>query len=220
MYRQKWNADRSMQDGFKVETVEGAMKNINLTEDAARRLVDSLFAANAGQHGEICDWPIIGGHYVSGFDPIKAMKELAVRALLAREWFARNGPPDAPPLPLGYHEREDLKSGRGLLAYIFALFARSLEGRDYDVKEHPSPANYVSGVLWEAERVDGDIGILPKYPNELAELKKRFPPCMLAGMGPGFCWLPEKLHAETMTNYRRDRARLRRSAAETHHVVA
>jgi glutathione S-transferase len=198
------------------------MKNINLTEHTARRLVDSLFAANAAQRGEICEWPVIGGHYVSGFDPIKAMKELAVRALVARDWFARNGPPDAPPLPLGYHEREDLKGGRGLLAYILALFARSLEGRNYNVEEHPPLAEYVSGVLWEAERVGGDIGTLPKYPDELAKLKKRYPPAMLAGIGPGFRWEPPKLHAQTMASYRRYRTRaasLRRHGA-SHHGVA
>ena len=60
-----------------------------------------------------------------------------------------NGPADAQPLPLSYDEREDMKGG-GLLDYILALYARSLEGRDYDVKEHPSFADYVRGVLWEA----------------------------------------------------------------------
>jgi len=198
------------------------MKIINLTERRARQLVDREFEANRARRGEICDWPITGGHYVSGFDRIKAMKELAVRALIARDWFTRNGPPDAPPLPLGYHEREDLKLGRGLLAYILALFARSLECRDYNLEEHPPFAEYISGVLWEAERVDGDIGGLPKYPGELAELKKRFPPRMLAGMGPGFCWLPKKLHAEMMANYRRHRARASsyRGNSESHHGVA
>src|SRR5258708_705070 len=33
------------------------------------------------------------------------------QAQLAREHFATNGPPDAPPLPLSYDEREDLKVG-------------------------------------------------------------------------------------------------------------
>jgi hypothetical protein len=177
----------------------------NLAEYRARRLVDSLFDANAARQGEICEWPVIGGHYVSGSDPIEREKETAVRALLARDWFADNGPPDGPPLPLSHDEREDMKGGRGLLNYIFALYARSLEGRDYDVKEHPSPANYVSGVLWEAERVAGDIGALPAYPGELAELRKRFPPRKLAGIGPGFCWEPPKLHAQTMASYRRSR---------------
>ena len=173
-------------------------------ERGARLLVDSLFKANAVRFGEICDWPIIGGHYVSGFDPIEEQREIAVRALLAPGWFARNGPPDAPPLPLSCDERERLKS-RGLLNYIVVLYAQSLEGRDYDVKEHPPFSDYVSGVLWEAEY--GDLGTLPNYPDELAELKKRYPPAMLAGIGPGFYWEPPKLHAQTMASYRRSRRR-------------
>ena len=179
------------------------MNNINLAEDRARRLVDSLFKADAARHGEICDWPIVGGHYVSGFDPIKRMKKTAVRALVARDRFADNGPPDAQSLPLSYDERERLK-GHGLLNYIVALYARSLEGRDYDLQAHPSFSDYAGGVLWEAER--GEIGTLP-YSDELAELKKRYPPAMLAGIGPGFYWQSPKLHAQSMASFRRNRRR-------------
>jgi len=112
------------------------MNNINSAERQARRLVDNLFNGNAARRGQRCDWPIVGGHYVSGEDPTKAMRELAVCALLAREGFARNGPPDAQPLPLSYDQREDMK-GRGLLYYILALYARSLGGRRYNLEEHP-----------------------------------------------------------------------------------
>ena len=132
------------------------MTDINLAEDQARRLVDRLFEANSTPRGQICEWPVIGGHYVSGSDPTKGKRAKAVRALLARDWFADNGPPDAQPLPLSYDEREDMKGGRGLLYYIVALYARSLEGRNYDLNEHPAPSDYIGGVLWEAEY--GDLG--------------------------------------------------------------
>jgi hypothetical protein len=185
------------------------MNSINFREHRARRLVDRLFKANSTRRGQICDWPVVGGHYVSGEEPIRLMREMrekAVRAVLAREYFALNGPPECQPLPLSYDEREDMK-GRGLLNYIGGkLYARSLEGRDYDVKEHPPCSDYISGVLWEAERVDR-IGVLPNDPGQLADLKKRYPPAKLAGIGPGFCWLPPKLHAQTMASYRRSRAR-------------
>ena len=180
------------------------MTDINLAEDQARQVVDSLFEANSTPRGQICEWPVIGGHYVSGSDAIEGTRETAVRALLARGRFAHNGPPGALPLPLSYDEREDMK-GRGLLNYIVALYARSLEGRNYDLNEHPSPSDYIGGVLWEAEY--GDLGTLPNCPDELAALKKRYPPTMLAGIGPGFCWQPPKLHAQTMASYRRSRAR-------------
>ena len=191
---------------WRGHNVTGAnMTDINLAEDQARQVVDSLFQANAARPGQICDWPVVGGHYVSGSDPTKGKRETAVRALLARDWFADNGPPDAQPLPLSNDEREDMKGGRGLLYYIVALYARSLEGRDYDLEEHPSPSDYIGGVLWEAEY--GDLGTLPNYPDELTELKKHYPPAMLAGIGPGFCWEPPKLHAQTMASYRRSRRR-------------
>jgi hypothetical protein len=182
------------------------MNVISLSEFRARGLVDRLFEANSSQYGQDCEWPVLGGGYVVGVDPIEEMKEKAVRAILAREWFTANGPPDVAPLPLGYHEREDLKGGHGLLAYILALFARSLDGRNYDVKEHPPFADYVSGVLWEAEHVDGIIGGLPDYSGQRAELKKRFPPRMLPGIGPGLCWQPPRQHAQAMASYRQSLA--------------
>ena len=148
--------------------------------------------------------PVTLAGYVHGIDPIAPQKEDAHRALLAREWFALNGPADAQPLPLP--ASSDVRTT--LLLYIVSLYARSLDGRNYDVNEHPPFNDYVSGVLWEAERVNGDIGVLPPYrPHELPKLKKRFPPRELIGMGPGFCWLPPKLWAEVMPDYRRSRAR-------------
>ena len=117
--------------------------------------------------------------------------------------FAFNGPADAQPFPVSYEQREALK-GRGLLLRIVAWYARSLEGREYDLKEHPSFADYVSGVLWEAELPVGSFADLPNCPpDELQDLKKRFPPRMLKGMGPDLYWLPPKLHREEMVSVRR-----------------
>ena len=181
------------------------MKVINFTEYRARHVVDRLFNANAARRGQICEWPVIGGHYVSGVDPTQAMKETSRRALFAREWFAQNGPPGLPPLPLSHNEREDLKCGRGLLLYLLALYARSLDGRNFDFNEHPPFADYVSGVLWEVER--GRIGVLPHCPSELAEIRKRFPPRPLKGLGPGFCWEPVNQTTQPTPRSRRGRTR-------------
>jgi hypothetical protein len=47
---------------------------------------------------------------------------------------------------------------------------------DFDVKAHPSLADYFSGVLWEAELPVGGFAGLPDYgAQQLQELKKRFP---------------------------------------------
>jgi hypothetical protein len=84
-----------------------------------------------------------------------------------------------------------------LIGYVFHLFARSLDVRNYDIKEHPYFADYVSGVLWEAALPDSELGTLPKA-HQLPELKRRFPPRRLAGLGPGFYWYPPKEHADVM----------------------
>lgn len=175
------------------------MNKISVADYGIKRLVDELFADF--RYGQNCENPVTGAGYVHGVDPIEPQKEAACRALVAREWFAVYGPADAQPLdvnlrgPVGWRYR-------GLWGYIIHLYTRSFED-DFDIKLHPLFADYVSGVLWEAERVDGIIGKLPSYPDELLKLKKRFPPKELVGMGPGFCWLTPKEYAETMPSYRR-----------------
>ena len=178
------------------------MANIKLSESLIGREVERLFSETTASHGEVYENPVLGTHFVYGVDPIEPQKEAACRALVAREWFAINAPADAQPLPF----RCDRKAP-GVLAYIVRLYARSLADRNYDVREHPPFADYISGVLWEAERVDGIIGTLPIYPTELPELKKRFPPRELPGMGPGFCWLSPEEYPNFMQRYRRNRAR-------------
>ena len=169
------------------------MSTIDVTEYRIARLVDEMFGT--ARYGDYCTNPVTGAHYIHGVDPIGPQKEAARRALLIREWFAIYGPADAQPFPVSHREREDLK-GRGLLPHIVAWYARSPD----DVKEHPSFADYARGVLWEAE-----FGFLtlPNYPpDKVRKLKKRFPPRMLKGMGPGLCWLPPKLHREIMASVR------------------
>ena len=134
----------------------------------------------------------------SGLDDLNRKRNPRGRpAMAARQWFEINGPPDAPPLPISYDEREDLKVGG--LPTIVALYARSWEGRDYD-QDHPTFFDYACGVM--ASEHMGYPGI-----KEDAQLRKRFPPCQLTGLGPGLCWEPPKLHAQTMASYRRSLAR-------------
>jgi hypothetical protein len=173
------------------------LDNINVPDDRIDRLVDELFAGF--RHGEYCRNPITGGGYIHGIDPIAPQKEAARRALVAREWFAINGPSDAQPLPLNQYECEEAWQLRGPWKHIVQLYARSLENINFDVKQHPRFADYVSGVLWEAACVDSDIGWLPDYPEEIAQLEKRFPPAKLVGLGPGFFWEPPpELYVEIM----------------------
>jgi hypothetical protein len=164
---------------------------------ASKSLVDAeverLFQAISCRKGEICRNPITQGDFVFGSDPIAAQKRKARAALFAREWFAFYGPPDAPPLPLSNEERE-LMRGRGdLLAYIVALYARSLEDAcfsqapGYEVEKHPSFEQFAAGALWE-EAYNNGILFPDDDPNQLSRLRHRFPPTKLEGLGPGYYW--------------------------------
>src|SRR5215217_3636744 len=120
---------------------------------------------------------------VSTIDQYTQDKQLAGRALVARNWFALNGPTDAPPLPLNYGEREALKSGG--LPHIVAWFARSLAWWDYDFAEHPSFEDYAGGVMTSE--------YAPDFIKNDNALLRRFPPQKLSGLGPGLCWDPPEL---------------------------
>jgi hypothetical protein len=170
--------------------------------------VERLFRENPPLHGKQCRNPVTGAGYIGGLDPIEEQKDVARRALSAREWFRSNGPAEAQPLPVSYYDRDAYKLSCNLLLYIVALYTRSLDARHYDVKAHPAFADYVSGVLFEAERPDNEFGGPPDYgDDQLAELKKRFPPRKLDGLGPGLVWLPPKEHAEVMASICRNRPR-------------
>jgi hypothetical protein len=162
-------------------STSSAPMETKMNEYRARALVDRLFDEQAGQRGEWCECPIIECRYVVGVDPIEELKEKAVRALIAREWFTQNGPPDAPPLPLNYGDREHLKHGG--FDHIVAWYARSLWTRGYDVEEHPSFYDFACGVMASQETLN--------FITEDEELRKRFPPRPLPGLGSGLIWKPE-----------------------------
>jgi hypothetical protein len=137
--------------------------------------VARLFRAVPGSRGDICEFPIIGGHFLKG-EKTLWQRALAAKALEARDWFAVNGPHDAPPLPLSYSDREVMKIGG--LSHMMALYARSLEALEYDTDHHPSFEEYARGVIeWD-----------PNWATEA--LRKRFPPRRLEGLDDWLCWHP------------------------------
>ena len=119
------------------------------------------------------------------------------RARFARKWFALNSPPDAPPLPLGYDEREDLKVGG--LKHLVAWHSCSLACLDYAVWDHPSFHDYACGVMASE--------YAPYYIKKDEELQRRFPPRPLTGLGPALVWEPPARHAKTMASWHRSHAR-------------
>jgi len=110
-------------------------------------------------------------------DLVANEKGLRPRAQRAREWFAKHGPADAPPLPLSYDEREHLK--RGDLGHIVALYARSLAEQDYGVERHPSFHDYACGVMASG-----------LFDPDDENLVRRFPPRALEGLDTGLYWDP------------------------------
>ena len=157
-------------------------------------MVDQLFREIKAKHGGFCHNPVTGGAFVWGIDPIVVQKKAAVRALRAQEWFAVNGPKDAPPLPLSYELREDYREARGLRGVV-GFYARSLSRLDYDVRNHPSFDDFARGLM----SIDTGLWRIEKDEN----LKRRFPTCPLAGMTLGAYWAPPKEYEDTMASYRR-----------------
>ena len=200
------------------------MEPVKLSETLIGREVERLFSETPGSHGGHYENPVTGGRFVYGFDPIEPQKEAAYRALLAREWFAVNGPADAPQLPITYEEREYLKWRTGRpLDYVVAQFAGSLLTH-YDVTEHPSFSEFVSGLLWDHD--NGGSG-LPLSAEGLAELKRRYPPQKLEGLS-SYSWsrptwknrkkrggrLPNRTRYDELKNKRLQPATLHQSVLE------
>ena len=165
-------------------------------------LVDRLFGDVKAQRGECCVLPFTGARIVWGIDPIAPEKKKAISALRARDWFAVNGPPDAPVLPLSSNDVEDYRHARGLKGVV-GFYARSLARQGYDVKKHPSFDDFARGLmaintgLWGIEKDEA--------------LRKRFPPRPLEGMTSAF-WAPPEEYAELMASYRRAELREARFA--------
>ncbi len=125
------------------------------------------------------------------------------RAYLAREHFARVGPPELQPLPLSHSEISDRKYNWAVgasaefraLAFISSRFAGSLRADDdWDYKEHPSFDDYVRGVLASKHP---DLDHL-SYTSETGDnvhfdfiaLHKKYPPRALPGLDREWFWQP------------------------------
>src|SRR5262249_11705688 len=70
-----------------------------------------------------------------------------------------------------------------------AQYIWSLESQD-DLRVHPSFADFASGLLWQHENIGGCTE-LPFTPQQLPEMKRRYPPRKLEGLGY-FCWRPRQ----------------------------
>jgi hypothetical protein len=136
--------------------------------------IDRLFNEAADRFEQVRQNPVTGSRWVAVIDSIKPQKQVALKAHLAREWFAMTGPEGAPPLPLSYEERESLKDGG--LSHIVAWFAESLRALHYDVYLHPPFARYARGVLASP--------YAPDFIKKNKQLTQDFPPSPLPSSEP------------------------------------
>jgi hypothetical protein len=144
--------------------------------------VDHLFKTAPDRFEKVRENPVTGGRFMRGLDPIAVQKRLAIQALLAKQWFDRHKPPDAPDFPIRQDDREDLR-WTNPLSYLVGSFARSLAHRDYQIKGHPAFDQFARGAMAHAAT--------PEWIRS-EEMQKRFPPTPLEGLGNGLLWRPPK----------------------------
>jgi hypothetical protein len=154
-------------------------------ETPIRHEVERLFGEISAKRGDLCTNPVTGADFVHGFDSIKRQKDVAYKRLIVRDYVASHAPPDAPPMPTDDYERNRAKHLSGLLGFITAQYAWSLENQD-DLRDHPFFADFASGLLWQHENIGGCTE-LPFTPQQLPEMKRRYPPQKLEGL-EYFCW--------------------------------
>jgi hypothetical protein len=149
--------------------------------------IDQLFSELPKERDSCCVNPVTLAHFLrgeGGRDSIAYQKRLARKALEAREWFALNGPRDAPPLPMNHDEWNDMRWGDSGIGVLVAYYARSLAGRDFNLRDHPSFEEFARGLL-----------MLPVVRRQIGQndcLFRRYPPRALAGMIESLTWWPPK----------------------------
>ena len=131
-------------------------------------------------------------------------------ARFAQRFLYRMGPKDAPLLPLSNLKYKELMWSGGGIKQITAWYARSLAVFEYKVFDHPDLEVFGSGVMassFAPPHILGDV-----------DLKLRFWPRVLGGLGPGLIWSPppEPMQGERISRWpspnSRACPRLRRSA--------
>jgi len=93
-------------------------------------------------------------------------------------------------MPIDEWDRDRAKHLNGLLGFITAHFMWSMESQD-DLRVHPSFYEFAAGMLWLHENVGGSTERLPFTPEQLPEMKRRYPPRKLEGLYH-FRWRPPK----------------------------
>jgi len=128
------------------------------------------------KHGRI----VVTSHIFSGplsINHAPKLMRLNRAGLYARAWFSRHGPAWAQPLPLSDLERISFFCSNVLPLHLVAFYSYSLQGRDYDFRDHPLLYDYSRGVLASPhteQYLRGDLDLLAEFPpKELPELDEQ-----------------------------------------------
>jgi hypothetical protein len=131
--------------------------------------------------------PVTGSQFVPALDGIGRQKRIGEKALLARDWFEAQRPPDAPELPLGLRNCIDLRDeaiiAENWIAYVVSRFGESIAHRGYRTEGHPLFEEFARGLM------ASDM-----WPDEMhkdPDLLRRYPPKPLPGLKHGI-WSPPK----------------------------
>jgi hypothetical protein len=143
------------------------------------RYVDELVANH--ERGRI----VVATPIFCGPLPVNAapkIKLLVRHARACRAWFARHGPCWAQPLPLHQLERINFFISDSLPLHLVALYARSLQGRDFDYLTHPQLFDYCRAVMADPRTRE--------YLREDPGLRAEFPAKPIAGLDAQGRWRP------------------------------
>jgi hypothetical protein len=108
--------------------------------------------------------------------------KLRGEARFAQRFLYRMGPRDAPLLPLSNLKYKELMWSSGGINHITAWYARSLALFEYKVFDHPDLEVFASGVMASP--------FAPRHILDGVDLKLRFRPRVLEGLGLGLIWSP------------------------------
>jgi hypothetical protein len=137
-----------------------------------------LVRAGISAESELARNPVTGGNWVPGQDDQVTQVKVASNALHARTTRRLELPPEYPRLPLNYDERERLKGGDPL-AYLVALFGRSLAYQDFTL-DHPPFPDFAAAALLSpfAPTLVRQSGLANRYFTKLPVI-----------IGPGCYWI-------------------------------
>jgi hypothetical protein len=146
--------------------------------------VNRLFRNIKSRYDGIEINPLTGNEFVPARD-LKPQKLIAIEALLARDWFEAQRPPDAPELPLGMRNciqaRDQAIIKSDWIACLVSRFADSVARREYRTEGHPLFEEFARGLM------ASDM-----WPDEMhkdPDLLRRYPPKPLPGLKHGV-WSP------------------------------